>query len=171
MTLRWLRRVKAPIASSASSPGDDRSQAQATADPNTLNLQVEQLHLAGKYVEATELAKEALALAGPAVAKALNDLATLYFVQGRDVDAEPLFKRALAVLNKALGPDHPAVAAARCHLSELRIEQDEQARAAGYLQRSRVTASSPASPDFSNQGRAQGLASGLPEIYLAETAA
>jgi tetratricopeptide (TPR) repeat protein len=140
MTLRWLRRVKAPIASSAASPGDDRTQAQDTADPNTLKAQVEQLHLAGKYVEATELAKEALDLAGPVVAKALNNLATLYFVQGRDVDAEPLFKHALTVLNKALGPDHPAVAAAHCHLSELRIEQDEQARAAAYLQRSPVPA-------------------------------
>jgi tetratricopeptide (TPR) repeat protein len=134
MTLRWLRRVKAPIASSAASPGDDWTQVQDAADPSALNRQVEQLDLAGKHVEATELAKEALALAGPVVAKALNNLATLYFVQGRDVDAEPLFKRALAVLSKALGPDNPTVAAAHCYLAELRSEQDERARAAAYLQ-------------------------------------
>jgi hypothetical protein len=48
-------------------------------------------------------------------------LATLYFVQGRDADAEPLFKGALAILKKALGPDHPEVAAARNYLAGLQI--------------------------------------------------
>jgi tetratricopeptide (TPR) repeat protein len=172
MILRWLYRGVAPDALSAVPPGNGQTQAIDTADPEALNRQVEQLCLAGKYVEATELAKEALALAGPVVAKALNNLATLYFVQGRDMDADPLFKRALAVLNKALGPNHPAVAAAHCYLAELRIEQDEQGRAAAYLQRSPVTASSPGSPDFSDQGSAPGLLSDRsPEIYLNVTAA
>ena len=32
------------------------------------------------------------------------------FVQGRYAEAEPLYERALAVQEKALGPQHPAVA-------------------------------------------------------------
>src|SRR6516225_7485850 len=118
MILRWLYRAVAPDALSAVPPGNGQTPAKDTADPEALNRQAEQLYLAGKYVEATELAKEALALAGPVVAKALNNLATLYFVQGRNMDAEPLFERALAVLNEALGPNHPAVVAAHCYLAE-----------------------------------------------------
>ena len=34
----------------------------------------------------------------------------LYSAQGRYADAEPLYKRALAIREKALGPDHPDVA-------------------------------------------------------------
>ena len=125
---------------SVASPGDDRTKAQDAADPEALNRQVEQLYQVSMYFEATEIAKQALAAAErkfgpehPVVAKVLNNLATLYFVQGRDADAEPLFNGALAILKKALGADHPAVAAAHSYLAELRIEQGEWARAAAYL--------------------------------------
>ena len=37
----------------------------------------------------------------------LNNLAGLYQTQGRYAEAEPLYKRALAIYEKALGPDHP----------------------------------------------------------------
>ena len=40
----------------------------------------------------------------------LNNLAGLYDDQGRYAEAEPLYKRALAIREKALGPDHPDVA-------------------------------------------------------------
>ena len=148
MTLRWLRRALAPIASAVAFPGDDRPQAQDTTDPEALSRQVEQLYQVGMYFEATEIAKQALAVAvrkfGPehrVVAKALNNLATLYFILGRDADAEPLFNGAFAILKKALGPAHPAVAAAHSYLAELRIEQREWARAAVYLRRSPEAAS------------------------------
>jgi len=41
----------------------------------------------------------------------LNNLALLYAQQGKYAEAEPLFKRALAIDEKALGPEHPDVAA------------------------------------------------------------
>ena len=134
MILRWLRRAVAPNALLMVSPSDERPQAQGTHDPEALTRRVEQLYPASRYVEATDVAKEALVLAErkfgsdhPAVAKALNNLATLYFVQGRDADAEPLFKCALVVLKSALGPDHLDVVAARNYLAGLRIERDETA--------------------------------------------
>jgi hypothetical protein len=37
-------------------------------------------------------------------------LGGLYFRQGKYAEAEPLCKRGLAILEKALGPEHPAVA-------------------------------------------------------------
>jgi hypothetical protein len=97
----------------AVSPGDDLPQAQRTTDPDTLAREVDQLNLASRCVEATEIAKVALA------AKALNNLATLYFVQGRDADAEPLFKCALAILQKALGPNLADIATTRNYLARL----------------------------------------------------
>ena len=42
----------------------------------------------------------------------LNNLAALYYAQGQYAQAEPLYKRALAIWEKALGPDHPYVARA-----------------------------------------------------------
>jgi tetratricopeptide (TPR) repeat protein len=46
------------------------------------------------------------------VATSLNNLAVLYRDQGRYAQAEPLFQRALAIWEKALGPEHPNVATA-----------------------------------------------------------
>ena len=40
----------------------------------------------------------------------LNNLAELYYNQGRYAEAEPLYRRALAKWEKALGPEHPKVA-------------------------------------------------------------
>ena len=40
----------------------------------------------------------------------MNNLAELYRVQAKYVEAEALYKRAMAVLEKALGPEHPHVA-------------------------------------------------------------
>ncbi len=46
----------------------------------------------------------------PEVAASLNNLAGLYYKQGKYAKAEPLQKRALAIREKALGPEHPQVA-------------------------------------------------------------
>ena len=42
-------------------------------------------------------------------APSLNNLAALYQAQGRYAEAEPLYKRSLAIREKALGPEHPDV--------------------------------------------------------------
>jgi tetratricopeptide (TPR) repeat protein len=41
------------------------------------------------------------------VAASLNNLAELYRGQGKYAKAEPRYKRALAIVEKALGPEHP----------------------------------------------------------------
>ncbi len=45
------------------------------------------------------------------VATSVNNLGDLYHAQGKYAEAEPLLKRALAIVEKALGPEHPDVAA------------------------------------------------------------
>ena len=75
----------------------------------------------------------------PRCRHALNNLAELYQAQGRYGEAEPLFKRALAIHEKALGPDHPDVA----------TDAQQPGRAVpspGPLRRGRAALSSAPSP-------------------------
>jgi tetratricopeptide (TPR) repeat protein len=53
------------------------------------------------------------------VATSLNKLAALYDAQGDHTKAEPLYKRSLAIDEKALGPDHPGVATSLENLAGL----------------------------------------------------
>jgi tetratricopeptide (TPR) repeat protein len=59
----------------------------------------------------------------------VNNLADLYSAQGRYADAEPLYKRALAIREKALGPDHPDVAQSVNNLADLYSAQGRYADA------------------------------------------
>ncbi len=72
----------------------------------------------------------------PDVALSLNNLASLYDKQGRYADAEPLYKRSLAIWEKALGPDHPNVATALTNLAELYTNQGRYAEAEPLYMRS-----------------------------------
>ena len=63
------------------------------------------------------------------MATSLNNLAALYKEQGRYADAEPLYKRALAIDEKAVGPDHPDVATSLNNLAALYKEQGRYADA------------------------------------------
>ncbi len=44
------------------------------------------------------------------MATSLNNLAELYSAQDHYAEAEPFYQRALAIVEKALGPEHPHVA-------------------------------------------------------------
>ncbi len=101
-------------------------------------------HNQGKYAEAEPLYKRALAIKekalGPdhkevtkirnnltklhtAQANELNNLAVRYHDQGKYAEAEPLYKRALAMMEKALGPDHKEVTNIRNNLTNLHTAQ------------------------------------------------
>ncbi len=70
----------------------------------------------GQYAEAEKLLLVALKEAEKfgeldgRLIYSLNDLAELYRAQGKYAEAEPFFRRVLAILEKALGPEHPDVA-------------------------------------------------------------
>ncbi len=55
----------------------------------------------------------------PLLATTLNNLATLYESLGRHGKAEPLYKRSLAIAEKALGPEPPDLAAILNNLAGL----------------------------------------------------
>ena len=61
---------------------------------------------------------------GPAAAKypAHDNLAAIHEAQGRYIIAEPLYKRALSIRERVLGPDHPSVGTTRT------IEMGDQSR-------------------------------------------
>jgi tetratricopeptide (TPR) repeat protein len=70
----------------------------------------------------------------PDVAQSLANLAVLYREQGRYADAEPLFRRALAIWEKALGSEHLRVALALNNLALLYTYQDRYADAMPLVQ-------------------------------------
>jgi tetratricopeptide (TPR) repeat protein len=57
------------------------------------------------------------------VATSLNNLALLYYAQGKYEEALPLYKRALAIREKVLGPGHPDVALSLNNLALLYYAQ------------------------------------------------
>jgi tetratricopeptide (TPR) repeat protein len=59
----------------------------------------------------------------------LNNLAELYRIQGQYPEAEPLYKRSLAIREKAQGADHPDVAESLNNLAELYRAQGQYAAA------------------------------------------
>jgi tetratricopeptide (TPR) repeat protein len=99
-----------------------------------------QLTRAGKYTEALPLAQAMLAdqekrppsrdLAG-----ALNNLAEVYSGMGRDAEAEPLHKRALAVMEKAVGLDSVDIAIELNNLAALYQRQQRYAEAEPLFKR------------------------------------
>jgi tetratricopeptide (TPR) repeat protein len=71
------------------------------------------------------------------VATSLNNLAELYRTQGLYAQAEPLHRRALAIREKALGPEHPDVAKSLNDLAYLLAGQRQAARARPLYERAR----------------------------------
>ena len=65
---------------------------------------------AEKQFEAALKEAEAFGPDDVRLATSLNELGLVYRAQGKYAEAEPLFKRALAILDRALGPKHPDVA-------------------------------------------------------------
>lgn len=101
-----------------------------------MNAKVEQLYGQGKYAEATEAARQSLALAeatpqtDPKIfGIALDNLAALYRIQGRYGEAEPLYKRSLQLYERTWGADQPEVAGALNNLAGIYVRQGRYADA------------------------------------------
>ena len=77
----------------------------------------------------------------------LNNLAGLYDAQGHYAQAEPLYKRSLAIREKALGPDHPDVATSLNNLALLYETQGQYAQAEPLYKRSLAIREKALGPD------------------------
>src|SRR5262249_30460191 len=75
------------------------------------------------------------------------NLAALYRDQGRYADAEPLYKRSLAISEKALGPTHPDVATTLNNLAEFYREQGRYADAEPLYKRALTLREKALGPD------------------------
>jgi tetratricopeptide (TPR) repeat protein len=131
------------------------------------------LYQAGRYAQAEPYAKEALeraedpyfaegstldffagflGLASPGLGTSLNNLAMIYVKLGRYAEAEPLLKRALAIQEKALGPDHPDVAESLNNLATLYAEQGRYAEAEQFYRRALAIREEALGPDHPKVG-------------------
>ena len=81
------------------------------------------------------------------MATSLGNLAELYYYQGKYAEAEPLYKRALAIKEKALGPDHPSVATGLNTLALLYYNQGKYAEAEPLYKRALATREKALGPD------------------------
>ena len=60
----------------------------------------------------------------PHTATSLNNLAGLYYTQGKYDLAEPLYERALAICEKVLGPDHPNTIQLRENIAQMKADRE-----------------------------------------------
>ncbi len=131
------------------------AQAQSTLW-ETHNDAGKEAYQAGRYAEAEKQFKFALAEAerlGPSdwrLATSLNNLAGLYDTQGKCEEAEPLFKRSLAIRENALGPDHPDVALSLNNLAGLYRTQGKYDQAEPLYRRSLPIFEKALGPDHPN---------------------
>ena len=69
------------------------------------------------------------------MAISLNNLANLYIVQARYKDAEPLYKRSLAILERKVGPNHPNIVQILNNMAALYENMGKMKEAAELLER------------------------------------
>jgi tetratricopeptide (TPR) repeat protein len=91
----------------------------------------EVLGIQGRWGEAEEAARRALAIAAGdlAIAQAANNLAQALRFEKRYGEAEPLYGKALAIWEHNLGPGHPDVARGLGNLAGLHHERGNETRA------------------------------------------
>jgi CHAT domain-containing protein/Tfp pilus assembly protein PilF len=94
----------------------------------------------GKYKQAEQLYRQALAMdqkrVGPVhldVAASLNNLAYVLYREGEYAQAEQLYRQALAMNQKLLGVEHLAVATNLNNLGEVLLNEGKDEQAAGLL--------------------------------------
>ena len=74
----------------------------------------------------------------PRLARSLSNLAALDNVRGKYAEAEPLYKRALAIRERAPGPAHPDVATSLANYAALLRKMKRQADAEEFEARART---------------------------------
>ncbi|QIO36810.1 CHAT domain-containing tetratricopeptide repeat protein [Bradyrhizobium sp. 1(2017)] len=123
------------------------------------SARINELSKAGKYSEALPLAQAMVASLeksdnGRDLAGALNNLGQIHAGQGRDDLAEPLYKRAIALLEKSLGLDTPLVAAELTNLAALYQRQGRFAEAEPLFRRALAVREKSLSREHPDVGQA-----------------
>lgn len=103
-------------------------------DLSAQSARINGLKSAGKYSEALPLA-QAMVASLDDLAAALNNLAQIYADQGHDDQAEPLYKRAIALMEKGTGLDSVEIAPVLNNLAALDQRQSRYAEAEPLFKR------------------------------------
>jgi tetratricopeptide (TPR) repeat protein len=120
---------------------------------------------AEQVCQAAVTAAEKEAQNTPLHAMTLNNLAELYYAQGHYAQAEPLFKRTLAMQEHTLGPAHPGITTTLNNLAGLYYAQGYYAQAEPLFKRALAIEEptlGPAHPDVAP------VLSNLAELYRAQ---
>jgi CHAT domain-containing protein/Tfp pilus assembly protein PilF len=117
------------------------------------------LRNAGKYAEALPLAQAMVASLEKSgnnrdLAAALNNLGQIHADQGRDDQAEPLYKRAIALMEKSIGLDSVEIAPVLNNLAALDQRQGRLADAEPLFRRALAISEKNLSRDHPDVGRA-----------------
>ena len=104
------------------------------------------LYQQGKYRESAEAYRKAQTRR-PEDATILNNLALSLTDAGDYAEAEPMYRRALAITEKALGPDHPTVAIRLNNLAELLQAKGDYAGAEPMYRRALTMTEKALGPD------------------------
>jgi CHAT domain-containing protein/TolA-binding protein len=167
MTRRYARLFAVCILLSLAGHGSLFAQSE---EITSLNRQVEELLQTGRYAEAVEPAKRAVALTESQhgendieTANALNRLAVAYLQQGSYDLAEPHFRRAVAIKEQVLGPTHNEVGTALYGLAVLYVQQGRYAEAEPLYKRTLDIKEKALGPEHSEVGSAL---FGLAALYV-----
>jgi CHAT domain-containing protein/Tfp pilus assembly protein PilF len=122
------------------------------------SAKINELGDAGKYAEAIPLAQAMVAKlekdpTSRDFAGALNNLAQLYGDVGQDADAEPLYKRAIAIMEKAVGLDSVRMAPELNNLAALYERQSRYAEAEPLFTRALALCEKSLGPKHPDVGR------------------
>ena len=107
------------------------------------------LYQQGKYRESAVAYQRCLQLP-PDDATVLNNTALSLMLAGDYAGAEPLYRRALAIDEKALGPDHPGVAIDLNNLAALLYTKGDYAAAEPLYRRALAIDEKTLGPDHPN---------------------
>jgi tetratricopeptide (TPR) repeat protein len=78
------------------------------------------------YLKSLAMREKFLGADHPDVATTLKNLAELYHKEGRNQEAEPLYRRALAISEKRFGENHPDAVRLRADYAGLTSKRKEQ---------------------------------------------
>jgi tetratricopeptide (TPR) repeat protein len=119
------------------------------------------LHNQAQYTSATLLSMGALSIllealepGHPDIARALNNLASLYRAQGKLAEAETLAEQALAIIEAAHGPDHPEVGMAGSNLAGIYQERGKMTEAVPLQERALAIMEKQRGPEHTDTTKA-----------------
>ncbi|MCP3373167.1 CHAT domain-containing tetratricopeptide repeat protein [Bradyrhizobium cajani] len=155
MTRRRLMLVAGLALAITALPAPSLAQKGLAAEGARINA----LMSAGKYSEALPLAQAMVASLeksdnGRDLAAALNNLGQVHAGQGRDDLAEPLYKRAIALMERSLGLETPLIAAELTNLAALYQRQSRYAEAEPLFKRALAVREKALSREHPDVGQA-----------------